>query len=287
MNQISIKNKSCTRCGRCVGVCPTEIFRQEGKASDIALIDIESCIACGHCVAVCPTESVVHSTFPEDKIHPIDYKQMPTPEQVLLLCQARRSNRAFSQKEIPAAYLEQILHAAHLAPTASNLQEVEFTLVTSPEKLALITDFTLDIFASLAKILNFPLIKAPLKPFLGKVYKKLVPGVFHMVEERKKGNDLILRGATAVLFIHTPAKNRFGCQDANLAYQNASLMAESLGVGQFYTGFVSVAVKQNKSNRLAKQLGIKGTIHAGMALGMPSFRFPNYMDKKDIRVNRV
>lgn len=286
MNQISIENSSCTRCGKCVHICPAEIFKQEGKTSDITLVNIDVCIACGHCVAVCPTKSVIHSAFPEEKIHAIDYSRMPTPEQVLLLCQARRSNRAFSKKEIPAAYLEQILHAAHLAPTASNMQEVEFTLVTSPEKLNLITDFTIGIFASLAKKLAFPIVKLLLKPFLGKVYK-LLPSVYRLIDERKKGNDLILRGATAVLFIHTPTKNRFGCQDSNLAYQNASLMAESLGVSQFYTGFVSAAMKQDKQNSLAKQLGINGTIHAGMALGMPIFRFPNYMDKKDIRVNRV
>jgi len=28
-------------------------------------------------------------------------------------------------------------------------------------------------------------------------------------------------------------------------------------------------------------LGINGTIHAAMALGMPEFRFSNYIDKKD------
>ena len=286
MNQISIENASCIRCGKCVQVCPTEVFKQKDKTSDITLINIESCIACGHCVAACPTESVLHTEFPTAKIHAIDYSLLPTPDQVLLLCQARRSNRAFSKKEIPAEYIEQILHAAHLAPTASNMQEVEFTIVTSPEKLDLITNFTIGVFASIANKLELPIIKQILKPFLGKVYK-LLPSFYHLINERKKGNDLILRGAKAVIFIHTPIKNRFGCQDSNLAYQNASLMAESLGVSQFYTGFVSAAMTQEGKNSLAKQLGINGTIHAGMALGMPSFRFPNYMDKKDIRVNRV
>ncbi|MFQ7387325.1 MAG: nitroreductase family protein [Alistipes sp.] len=50
-------------------------------------------------------------------------------------------------------------------------------------------------------------------------------------------------GATAVLFIHAPKESRFGAEDANLAYQNASLTAESLGVSQVYMGFVLTAVR--------------------------------------------
>jgi len=61
-------------------------------------------------------------------------------------------------------------------------------------------------------------------------------------------------------------------------------MAENLGVSQFYTGFVIRAIKKKKG-KLEKILGINGTIHAGMALAMPLFQYPNYIDKKDIRVN--
>ena len=108
-----------------------------------------------------------------------------------------------------------------------------------------------------------------------------------LISEFDKGNDLILRGATAVILIHTPSESRFGCQDANLAYQNGSLMAESLGVAQFYTGFVCSAVEQDRNRRLAKMLGISGKIRAGMALGIPAFRYPNYIDRKDINVTKL
>ena len=64
-------------------------------------------------------------------------------------------------------------------------------------------------------------------------------------------------------------------------------MAESLGVAQFYTGFVCSAVEQDRNRRLAKMLGISGKIHAGMALGMPAFRYPNYIDRKNINVTKL
>lgn len=281
---LTINEKSCIKCGKCVKVCPSRIFIQERADEPVAVEYVESCISCGHCVAVCPTNSVVHSEFPAEKVHPVDYSLLPTPEQLMLLCKMRRSNRAFLSKPIPAEALDMILEAAHRAPTASNLQQVEFTLVTDPEKLRQITDFTTGVFASVVKKLENPFLKPLLKLFLADIYGYL-PNFHRLIKEREKGNDLILRGATAVVFIHTPEKSRFGVMDANLAYQNGSLMAESIGVSQFYTGFVCSAVKQDHENKLARLLGINGTIHAGMALGMPAFRFPNYIDKKGIMVN--
>lgn len=284
--RIVIDGDSCTKCGRCVRVCPAKIMTQESAVSAVDLVGVNSCISCGHCVAACPTGSVIHSEFPVEKVHKIDYAQMPTPEQVMQLCRVRRSNRAFSSKQIPAESLDLILEAAHRAPTGSNAQQVSYTVITDRQKLDLVIDFTLGVFDGIAKKLENPLLKPLLRRMMPGVYAYL-PNFKRMVEERREGKDPILRGASAVIFIHTPSQSRLGNIDANLAYQNGSLMAESLGVSQVYTGFVLMAIKQDNKNALAKALGIEGTIHAGMALGMPAFRFPNYIDKKEIEVDWI
>ena len=82
---LNIDQESCIKCGKCVRVCPSDIFTQERAGETIGLVRVESCIVCGHCVDVCPTGSVSHSEFPPEKTHTIDYSQMPTPEQVMLL----------------------------------------------------------------------------------------------------------------------------------------------------------------------------------------------------------
>ncbi len=283
---LSIDQSTCIKCGKCVKVCPSLIFTQITKGGEVIPEHIDDCINCGHCVAVCPTNSVIHQTFPPDKVHPIDYAQMPTPEQVLLLTRARRSNRAFSKSQIPQPSLDLIIEAAHRAPTASNLQQVSYTLVTDPVKLKLITDFTIGVFNDAIKKLENPLLRPLLKQLMPDAYK-YVPTFQRLKEQHEQGNDLILRGATAAILIHTPKKCRFGCQDSNLAYQNASLMAESLGISQFYMGFVCSATTQPGGGKLAQKLGIDGKIHAAMALGMPAFRFPNYIDKKDVDLTRL
>lgn len=259
---------------------------QETPQSEISLQHIEECIKCGHCVGVCPTSSVIHSSFPANKVHPINPEELPTPAQTMMLIKSRRSNRAFSKEQIPEEMIDQILEAAHRAPTASNMQQVEFTFITDFQTRQEVTDFTIDIFLELTKKLTNPFLKPILKRIMPDVYKYL-DHLYLMKEERDKGGDPILRNAKALLIIHTPKGSRFGQADANLAYQNASLMAESLGVSQFYTGFLQIALQQDKKKRIQWLLGIEGEIHAGMGLGMPAFKFENYIDKKEIKVNKI
>ena len=127
---LNIDQESCIKCGKCVRVCPSDIFTQERAGETIGLVRVESCIVCGHCVDVCPTGSVLHSEFPPEKTHTIDYSQMPTPEQVMLLIKSRRSNRTLTSRPVPKEMLDKIVEAAHSAPTATNSQSLSFTVVT-------------------------------------------------------------------------------------------------------------------------------------------------------------
>ena len=170
--QINIDTASCIRCGKCVKVCPAWIMTQAKPGDPIGLRNIDSCIVCGHCAAVCPTGSVRHSSFPPDKIHPIDRNGLPSPEQVLLLCKARRSNRALSDRPVPQEAIVRILEAAHRAPTASNRQEVSFTVITDPAILDKIIRFTLDTFAGIARKLENPLVKPILKRLRPEFYNQ-------------------------------------------------------------------------------------------------------------------
>jgi len=283
---ININFSNCTLCNRCVKACPSEIFTGQGNLPP-QIVNEELCIGCGHCVAACNSNAIIHKQFPPEKVHPIEFSKLPSPEQMLALIRKRRSNRAFSNKSIPEEQLLQVLEAAYRAPTASNKQYVEFTLVTDPEKLKVISKFTLDIFSSKIKMVDNTIIRP--------IFNKLFPGMTKYFATFKKwqqvfdeqGKDLgVLRGATAVLFIHTPKSYHFINEDCQLAYQNASLMAESLGISQFYTGFVLQAIKQ-KSKKLEKLLGINGKIMAGLALGIPLFQYQNYIDRKEIRLNRL
>lgn len=254
------------------------VFEMSGSGRPVVAAP-ENCIECSHCVAACPVRAVGHESFPRERIRPVDRSQLPSPEQLMLLMRARRSNRDLTKRAVPQEYIDRILDAARYAPTASNLRQVGFTVVSDPEKLRRVIEYTLDFCRRMLRLLEMPL--------LGPVIRRFVKGAdryrqtFHRLidEYEQHGRDRVLRGATALIFFHAPAGNRFGAIDCQLAYQNGSLMAESLGVSQIYTGFVYTAIRSDRKNALARELGIEGTIHAGMALGMPACLFPNYVEK--------
>lgn len=280
---IKVDAQSCIKCAKCVKICPNVIFNQADDKS-INLVNVDSCIGCGHCVAVCPTGSVSHSYFPADKVHKFSYDDYPTAEQMLLLLRGRRSNRSITKKPIPQQSLDMIVEAAYRAPTASNAQGIGFTLVTNQEKLKSVSLFTLDVFGSIIKLVDNVVVRPIVKSFAPTTYR-YVPMFKAIRKKFEEGDDMILRNATALLLIHAPKGSRFGCEDSNLAYQNASLMAEALGLSNVYMGFVLNAARQKKG-KLEKMFGIDGKIYAILALGVPCVKYENYIDKKPINISK-
>ena len=281
VGELKINDSRCIRCQRCVKICPAGIFYEDNGR--ICIKNESSCIFCGHCVAVCPKDAVEHAAFPNGSVHPFSLADLPSPAQLMLLIKSRRSNRAFSGREIPEESLRMIMEAAAAAPTAQNSRDVHFVLVRKPETLRAVTEYTLDSFMKVVRLLDNPFMRMVLGRKLAGVYK-LVPKFKEMYRRFHAGEgDMILRDAKAVLFIYSSEKSRFGAADCNLAYQNASLMAESLGVAQFYTGFVMAALERDKHGRLNAILGLKDVkIHAGMAMAVPLFRFEKYVDREDL-----
>ncbi len=283
---IHIDQSSCISCGRCMAVCPAIVFKADKDNNRvIKALRPENCIGCGHCIDACPKGCIEHSLFPLEKQHTIERDMLPTADQLKMLMSSRRSMRNFKSEPVPHETLLKIVHAGYLAPTATNSQRVGFTLVTDPQAVYNISKFTHECFAKSLKLLTNPLIK-PFAKMAISDYNKYVPMFKSMTRGFASGDDRVLRGATSILLIHTPVEYRWGAEDANLAYQNASLMAESLGIGQFYTGFVITAVRQQKG-QLEKMLGIKGRIFAGMAMGMPKLQYSKYVEREDIKLEII
>ncbi len=281
MINLKLKSDKCISCKGCVEVCPSLIFSVEGDR--VVTTNVDSCISCGHCVAICPCDAIDHRHFPKSKIHEVAHPNIPAQD-LLNLIRLRRSNRTFTDKDIPAEYLEMIVEAAYRAPTASNKQRLKFLLVKDRTTLDRIIDLTLNHYKGLVRVIDNPILR-PIAIGVSGLISRYFYTFKRMIAQRDKGEDPILRGGKVLLVIYTDRSVQFGAEDANLAYQNASLMAECLGVSQVYAGFVCNYAKSSK--RLNKLLDIKGEIMAAMSLGMPSRRFNRYIDKKSINYREI
>jgi NAD-dependent dihydropyrimidine dehydrogenase PreA subunit len=53
---LKLDREKCVGCGRCIEVCPHDLFRmEEGKAM---IQDLDSCMECGGCERNCPSGAI-------------------------------------------------------------------------------------------------------------------------------------------------------------------------------------------------------------------------------------
>lgn len=276
--KIGVNASLCRHCSRCVQVCPASVLEWTEERMP-QMRHAEQCIGCGHCVDVCETDALQHSLFPPERIHIVRRKLMPSPESLMELLRARRSNRTITDCPVPQEILDNLLEAARYAPTAENTRRVKVTVLEG-ESLHELENVVMRFFLRLAKIL----MARPVRPLT----KVLLPDLYGEAPElerfrkRWEGGELpCCCNASCVLVFSAPAGYDFAWQDCNLAYQNASLMAEAHGVSQVYLGLVQTALRFMSRKKVSRLLDLpEGHVpRAFMAIGIPRFLYSRYTER--------
>ena len=153
----------------------------------------------------------------------------------------RKSIRAYKDKALPKDVVNAILEAGKYAPTARNLQQLEYKVITNK---ALINKLSEGIAAALQKE------GMPLKGPPG-----AKPNFFH--------------GAPLLIIITAPKDNMFAASDAALAVQNIMLYATSIDLGSCFIGMARLI---EKDKNLLKMIHIADnmTIVAAVICGYPA-----------------
>jgi len=229
---------------------------------------------------VCSGDAIIHEHFPEGTVHEVQQDILPTPESLMELIRSRRSNRTITDREIPVAALSDIIEAARYAPTAENSRCIVVTLIENEKDIQAVEDATMIFFLRIAKVLMFPLLLPITKLCIRDLYNE-VPELYRFEKLWSKGRRPCTCNGKALLVFSAPKDYGFGWQDCNLAYQNASLMAESHGVSQIYMGLVQGAFKFFRCSKVSKLLHLPTghQMYALMSLGMPAFRYTRYTER--------
>ncbi len=285
--KVAVSIEKCKRCGTCAAACPEAIFAQQDPSAPPEVIREDLCISCGHCVALCPNGAISHTAFPEGKVPPIDTGLLPATAQVLELLRARRSARVFLDAPVPKALLEQIVEAAHLAPSAHNLQTTEYLVVQDGVVLRGITEMTIAFLDRTRKQLRNPIIRF----LFGLVERNELRGAFPLlpdfdmvVEAFAQGRDPILRGAPCLVLFHADPGTSYPDKNAQLALANATMMAQTLGLGSFYAGYVVGACERDRRIRQLLCIPKGRRVYAGLALGYPKFKFARWIRRMPPKV---
>jgi nitroreductase/NAD-dependent dihydropyrimidine dehydrogenase PreA subunit len=296
VNMITMDSNRCKKDGNCALVCPNGIFVQREKLTIPEVMDEESCIGCGQCVAICPQSAISHSEFPSTTIRPIQVEQMPTSEQVMTLLKTRRSIRAFRDKPLAKDTIETIIDGARFAPSGHNSQSTEFLVVRDRAVLSKLSALVIEYLKFEIKRFSNPLFRTMAllsDRELAESGLHEIPGFKRMVQMFESGADPILNGAQVLLAFHARRTVGFADVNAQLALQNASLVAHALGIGHFYTGWVLSPCRAPRARawnrRIPDLLGIPpgNLLYGALALGHPTHRFKKMIERKHPQIRWV
>ena len=291
MFEVKIDNELCKKDGLCAMICPDAVIRQDEKVTVPKISDerMERCIACGQCVAICRHGAISHSEFPATTIRAIQFEQMPTTEQVLELLKTRRSIRAFRDKPVAKDTLETIIDGARFAPSGHNSQSTEFLVVQDKAVLNEVSAMVIEYLKFEIKRFANPLFRTVAllaDRDLAESGLHEIPGFKRLIQMFESGADPILNGAPVLLAFHARRTVGFADVNAQLALQNASLVAHALGIGHFYTGWVlspcRAPMARTWNRRMPSLLGIppENNLYGALALGYPIPRFKNMIERK-------
>lgn len=298
MYEVTIDSERCKKDGLCAMICPVAVIQQDEKVTSPKISDeqMARCIACGQCMAICRHGAISHSEFPATTIRAIQFEQMPTTEQVLTLLKTRRSIRAFRDKPLSRDTLETIIDGARFAPSGHNSQSTEFLVVQDRAVLNKVSTMVIEYLKFEVKRFSNPLFRMlTLLADRDSAESGLheLPGFKRKIQMFESGADPILNGAPVLLVFHGRRTDGFADVNAQLALQNASLVAHALGIGHFYTGWVlspcRAPMAKAWNRRMPSLLGIPSdnNLYGALALGYPIPRFKNMIERKPPQIRWV
>ena len=267
---IRIDTERCTQCDLCSQVCPVGIV-QPGPEIDERLHG--HCLQCGHCYAVCPPGAITVL----DLEGPAGDDRRPArvePDAMMSLLMMRRSVREFRDEPVSEEHLRAILDAASCAPSAKNARPVEATVYRGADCLQRIYDATISHYKGLlaqSERFYFPWMWR-LSGRSTEGLPRLRAGVQFLVTPRE-GEDRLLYHCRTLLGFTAPARDPMGQGDAWLASHNATLYAETLGVGSCHNGYITYAAHSSKSVAEALELPGGRAMVALLMLGYPRLRY--------------
>ena len=160
---------------------------------------------------------------------------------IMEIIKARKSIRAYQDKPLPKDVVNSILEAAKYAPTARNMQELEYKAITSK---SLIEKCNAGIAAA---------VQAEGMPLKGTPGAK--PDFFY--------------GAPLVILVTAPEDNPWANTDAALAVQNIMLYATSIDLGSVFIGMARF-IEKDKDLCRTLRIADNMTIVAAVICGYPA-----------------
>jgi nitroreductase/NAD-dependent dihydropyrimidine dehydrogenase PreA subunit len=270
-------SETCSDCGICAGICPTETLAMEDGHLKVAQRKFTGCIGCGHCMMVCPTGSITvrgRRFGPEDLVDLPPSAERAGAGQFDALVLGRRAVRRFRDEPVDRAAVDRILEMTSTAPMGIPPSEVGILVFHGREKVRQFDEESLACFRRTVRMFR-PVMLTVMRPFLGKAVHALMrdfvrPIYLSIIEKWDQGQNEYTYDAPLVLLFHGGATG--DATDTAIAATYAMLAAESLGLGSCLLG-TPAALDHDKGFKAKYGIPPENKIGLGLAIGHPKVKF--------------
>jgi len=264
---LTIDENKCKQDGICAAECPRQIITQEDDKSfpRVAETDEANCMVCGHCVAVCP-----HGALSVTGVEIVDCPEIEKDlvlswDQAEQFLRARRSIRLFKDKPMDRQTLERLIETARYAPTASNAQNLEWTVIEGRDKLE---PLSLETIKWMERVIE----TQPDSP--------AADNFRPVVARWATGYDGILRTARTLIVPSAPKESANGLVDLSIALSYLELAALPLGVGTCWAGLLRAAMLATPELVESMDLPQGHTWYYPLMIGYPKFKYHRLPERK-------
>ncbi len=258
--QLTIDTDLCIQCNICIQICPIGILADDLEGFPTVIEgEAELCIRCGHCLSSCPNGALSLSFMKPDDCIEVVSPSDQSYDWLKGLVANRRSIRTYKDSVVPMPLIEELIQASSFAPTARNLQPVEWLVVYDRREVNRLCEIVIEWMKGMYSLEDssiFPLLL-----------------MAKMIKDWGNGQDRISRGAPHLIFAHGPESLPASLGSCFIALTTLELLTYSNGTGACWAGYLNIAA--NNHPPMLEALGLP-TAHmpfGALMLGYPKYSY--------------
>jgi nitroreductase len=213
-------------------------------------------------MAVCPNGALSILGVDPKQAVAVSKSNWPSAESVSAFVRTRRSTRQFLPENVSPKIIKSILDDLQFAPTARNQRLLEYSVVDD---------------ISAMDTLRESLISLSEKAIENGLQSPFVKGVVKYYRQGKV--DILFRGAPHIIVVSAQKSQVGGLVDVSLALAYFEFLANSLGLGTCWCGFLSVAVAAVPGLRSLLGVGEENQFYT-MNFGLPAVEYSRSIQRE-------
>jgi NAD-dependent dihydropyrimidine dehydrogenase PreA subunit len=261
--KFKIDTDSCVKCGLCVKDCPNRVINlPENSFPELAPGRSDNCLECQHCLAVCPNGALSILGIDPSQTAAVSKSSWPSAESVSAFVRTRRSTRQFLQENVSPKIIKSILDDLQFVPTARNQRFLEFLVI---DDISAMNTFRESLISLSEKAMENGL----QSPFVKGVVKYY----------RRDKVDILFRGAPHIIVVSAQKSQVGGLVDVSLALAYFEFLANSLGLGTCWCGFLSIVAGAVPGVRSLLGVGEENQFYT-MYFGLPAIEYSRTVQRE-------